>query len=118
MIMYLKFVNYCKPNGVKLLGVPGAFDDETDGELLPCPLCGRIPEAMVRTDSIYGYFAAVSCFGERNASHAYVSAKGHADYEKILHAAINEWNNGVITIYDKKEKRLYNRQSSYFSKLV
>ena len=34
----IKIENYCKPGGTKLLGIRGAFDDEIDGELLPCPL--------------------------------------------------------------------------------
>ena len=57
------FENYCKPGGVELLGIKGAFDEEIDRELKPCLLCGRLPKPMVRVDSLDGYFATVSCFG-------------------------------------------------------
>lgn len=107
----IKFENYCKPNGRELLGIPGAFDDEIDGELSPCPICGGVPKPMVREDRLDGYFAAVSCFNERGAAHAYVSAKGHSAYPKILGKAIAEWNNGIIEIYEGRKKCLYDRHS-------
>ncbi len=100
----IKIQNYCKPNAINLIGIPGAFDDEIIGELKPCPLCGRIPKPMVRADSCDGYFAAVSCFGGTGASHAYVSQKGYRDYLVILGRAIKEWNDGTISIYDDSGK--------------
>ena len=45
----IKIENYCK-SGVTTPGIPRIFDDEVDGELRPCPLCGRIPKPMVRAD--------------------------------------------------------------------
>lgn len=76
----IKIENFCKPNATKLLGIKGAFDEEIEGELKPCPLCGRIPKPMVRVDSMDGYFSAVSCHGGKGISHAYVSSIGHGDY--------------------------------------
>lgn len=103
----INFVNYCKPNAVELLGIPHAFDDKTEGELKPCPLCGRIPVPMVRADSLDGYFSAVSCFGGKGVTHAYVSKKGHDGYKKVLNEAISEWNNGTIVLYEGKQRVNY-----------
>lgn len=99
----IKIENYCKPNTIKLLGIKGAFDEEIEGELKPCPLCGRIPKPMVRVDSLDGYFSAVSCFGGVGCSHAYVSAIGHGNYMDVLNAAINEWNSGIIKVDEKDD---------------
>ena len=66
---------------------------------------------MVRMDSLDGFFAAVSCFGGKLVTHAYVSAKGHGKYMDILGKAIDEWNNGTITIYKEKDRVPYDRQS-------
>ena len=99
----IKIENYCKPNGVELLGIKGAFEEEIDGEIKPCPLCGRIPKPMVSVDSLDGYFSAVSCFGGTGASHAYVSAIGHGNHMDVLNRAITEWNNGIIRIEDKDD---------------
>lgn len=108
----IKIRNYCKPNGTELLGIKGAFDEDIEGELKPCPLCGRTPKPMVRFDSPDGYFAAVSCFAGVGATHAYVSAKGHGKYMNILDKAIYEWNNGTIEAYDENGERCaYNRQN-------
>lgn len=92
----IKIKNYCKPNATELIGIKGAFDECIEGELKPCPLCGRIPKPMVRVDSLDGYFSAVSCFGGECVSHAYVSAIGHGNYMDVLNNAIAEWNNGII----------------------
>ena len=99
----IKIENYCKPNATRLLGIKGAFDEEIEGELKPCPLCGRIPKPMVRVDSMDGYFSAVSCHGGKGISHAYVSAIGHGDYMDVLNNAINEWNSGIIKVEDKED---------------
>ena len=99
----IKVENFCKEDAVHLIGIKGAFDDTVEGELRPCPLCGRIPKPMVRADSMDGYFAAVSCFGGTGCSHAYVSAVGHGNYMDVLNAAINAWNNGIIKIDDKED---------------
>lgn len=106
--------NYCKQKGVELLGIKGAFDDTVEGELKPCPLCGRIPKPMVRVDDIDGYFAAVSCFGGTCFSHAYVCAKGKGNYMDVLHAAINEWNDGIIEVNNEenvRKRHLYNMKT-------
>ena len=102
----IKIENYCKPNGIELLGIKGAFDEYIEGELKPCPLCGRIPKPMVRVDSLDGYFSAVSCFGGECVSHAYVSAIGHGNYIDVLNSAIAEWNNGIIEI-DNGKRHLF-----------
>ncbi len=101
----IRIENYCKPDGVKLIGIPHAFEEDIEGELKPCPLCKRMPKPMVRIDSLDGYFAAVSCFGGRGATHAYVSSKGHSGHMKILNRAITAWNNRDIEVYDEKGKR-------------
>lgn len=94
----IKIENFCKPNATELIGIKGAFDECIEGDLKPCPLCGRIPKPMVRVDSLDGYFSAVSCFGGKCVSHAYVSAIGHGNYMDVLNNAIAEWNNGIIEI--------------------
>mgnify|MGYP000883105959 CR=1 FL=1 len=108
----IKIVNYCKPGGMNLLGIPGAFDDEIEGELLPCPLCGRIPKPMVRVSSTDGYLAAVSCFGGKGVAHTYVSARGQDAYLKVLDKAINEWNNGTIEVYEDRKRTEHRRTPS------
>ena len=96
----IKFLNYCKPDSVKLLGVKGAFDDETDGELLPCPICGRMPRPMVRKDW-NGNFAAISCFGGGTTTHAYVSVAKDKPYLDCLNDAVALWNAGEIDYYER-----------------
>lgn len=101
----IKIENFCKPNGVKLLGIKGAFDDEIEGEILPCPICGRIPSPMVRVDNMPDepkrYFAAVSCFAGGGGSHAYVSTTGSEEYIDVLNNAISKWNAGNIDYYER-----------------
>lgn len=98
----IKIENYCKP-GITKPGIPGIFDDEIEGKLNPCPLCKRIPKPMVRTDFLDGYFAAVSCFGGKGMSHAYVKATGFDDYKDVLNEAITKWNDGEIELRNEQE---------------
>lgn len=101
----IKIQNYCKADGIKHIGIKGIFEDKIDGEILPCPICGRTPIPMVRFDNMSDepprYFAAVSCFAGGGASHSYVSAKGQEDYMKVLNTAISDWNNGNIDYYER-----------------
>ena len=102
----MKIENWCKPDGVKHLGSDKSyFEDELAGEILPCPICGRIPVPMVRHDGIWRgkkqFFAAVSCFGGGGTSHAYVSAKGSGKYTDILQKAVSDWNAGDIDYYER-----------------
>lgn len=101
----IKIENFCKPNSTKLIGKKETFDDYIDGELLSRPICGRIPNAMVRFDNMpgepEGYFSAISCFAGGGCSHAYVSVSGNQEYIDVLKKAISEWNNGNIDYYER-----------------
>jgi hypothetical protein len=99
--MSYKFTNYCKPDSEKLLGIKGAFDDEADGELLPCPICGRVPVPEVHTNASNDYTACVSCFAGGFSSHAYVKVSGQKNYPDALEKAVSKWNRGKIDYFDQ-----------------
>ena len=105
-IKKIKFNNYCEHGNVSLALPGNSSIEELDGELLPCPICGRIPELMVmpvpgETDVVT---ASVNCHGGRNLSHAYVQTNGSGYYRDVLVSALKRWNSGEITYFEHIER--------------
>ena len=91
--------NYFKDG---ILGRPGSFDEEIEGELLPCPICGRIPKPTISADSLDKYQAVISCFVGGCTSHAHVLVKGahYNTYYDALNDALSKWNSGDINYFE------------------
>lgn len=60
-------------------------------ELKPCPFCGRTPKVLHRTDSLDGYFCAISCFCGGCSARAHQAATGADESEAYMKAALR-WN--------------------------
>lgn len=106
----IKFYNYCKPiTDPKLTSIQEFYLDRIEGEILPCPICGRIPIPTIRRENPIEekpgrYLATVSCFGGAGIAHSSSSYRRIvSDYRKVLMIAIQEWNNGEIDYFENLE---------------
>ena len=60
-------------------------------KLRECPFCGRTPKVLHRTDSLDGYFCAISCFCGGYSARAHQAATGADESEAYMKAALR-WN--------------------------
>jgi hypothetical protein len=91
-------------NWCKIGATPGKKESAEcfiEGELLPCPICGRIPVPMVRKDCLDGYVAVISCFGGGGTSHAYVKTGSGKSWKVALDTAVNDWSSGNIDYFER-----------------
>lgn len=75
-----------------------------DGELAPCPVCGKMPDAFVmREYSVGGFLAGITCYGEDSVSHVRTYARGATQKTAALYA-VYKWNHGEVKISEKEDK--------------
>ena len=76
----------------------------TDGELAPCPVCGKIPDVSILYDSYTGcFFVGITCYDEDGVSHVRTYASGATRKTAVLHAA-QKWNHKEAKISEKEDK--------------
>ena len=76
----------------------------TDGELAPCPVCGKTPDVFALYDSCTGrFFVGITCYGEDGVSHVRTNANGATKKTAVLHA-VYKWNHKEVKISEKEDK--------------
>ena len=79
-----------------------SMQSQHDFDILPCPICGKMPFVSLKGLGGHGYWVTLKCKPLFGRPHLKV-VEGKALPERALQYAICAWNNSVMEVKQRNE---------------